>query len=166
MSDARATGDDSARATALDSSRSFIVQAPAGSGKTELLLQRYLALLAAVAQPEAIIAMTFTRKAAGEIHARVLGALRSAEGPAPEEPQHALSWRLARAVLERDRALGWNLLEHPARMQVHTIDALCVTLMRRAPLAVQLGALPRLTERARADVRRSRARGARRRGQR
>ncbi len=148
MSDARATGDDSARAMALDCSRSFIVQAPAGSGKTELLLQRYLALLAAVAQPEAIIAMTFTRKAAGEIHARVLGALRSAEGPAPEEPQHALSWRLARAVLERDRALGWNLLEHPARMQVHTIDALCVTLMRRAPLAVQLGALPRLTERA------------------
>lgn len=148
MSDARATADDSARARALDSSRSFIVQAPAGSGKTELLLQRYLALLAAVAQPEAIIAMTFTRKAAGEIHARILGALRGAGGPAPEEPQHALSWRLARTVLERDRALGWNLLEHPARMQVYTIDALCVALMRHAPLAVQLGALPRLTERA------------------
>jgi ATP-dependent helicase/nuclease subunit A len=150
MHDAVATGDAAVRATALDCARSFIVRAPAGSGKTELLLQRYLALLARVAQPEAIVAMTFTRKAAGEIRARVLAALRAAKQPQPVQPQLALSWRLARTVLERDAALDWNLLAHPARMQVHTIDALCVMLMRRAPLAVQLGALPRLTERAEA----------------
>jgi len=143
-------GDHADRARALETSRSFIVQAPAGSGKTELLLQRYLALLTRVAQPEAIIAMTFTRKAAGEIRARILDVLRRAEGPAPAQPQQASSWRLARAVLERDKVLGRNLLAHPARMQVLTIDALCLTLMRRAPLAVQLGALPRLTERAEA----------------
>ncbi len=148
MNDAGAIADDSNRALALDTARSFIVQAPAGSGKTELLLQRYLALLSGVAQPEAIVAMTFTRKAAGEIRSRILDALRTAGGLAPTEPQRALSWRLARTVLERDRSLGWNLVAHPARMQVHTIDALCVTLMRQAPLAVQLGALPRLTERA------------------
>jgi ATP-dependent exoDNAse (exonuclease V) beta subunit len=148
MNDSGTVRDDADRAAALDASRSFIVQAPAGSGKTELLLQRYLALLARVAQPEAIVAMTFTRKAAGEIRDRVLRALHGAEAPPPAEPHLALSWRLARAVLERDAALGWNLVAHPARMQVHTIDALCVALMRQAPLAVKLGALPRMTERA------------------
>jgi ATP-dependent helicase/nuclease subunit A len=150
MRDSAATGDAATRATALDCARSFIVRAPAGSGKTELLLQRYLALLARVAKPEALVAMTFTRKAAGEIRARILAALRAAQQPQPAQPQQALTWCLARTVLERDATLDWNLLAHPARMQVHTIDALCVTLMRRAPLAVQLGALPRLTEHAEA----------------
>ena len=148
MSEARPADDAGAREAALDPSRSFIVQAPAGSGKTELLLQRYLALLARVAQPEAIMAMTFTRKAAGEIRSRVLAALREAAEPAPDDPWKASSWARARAVLERDAERSWNLLANPARMQVHTIDALCVLLMRRAPLAVKLGALPQLTERA------------------
>src|SRR5439155_904003 len=142
--------DDLARQTALDIARSFIVQAPAGSGKTELLIQRFLALLGRVQRPEAIVAMTFTRKAAGEMLERIVAALRTAEtGPAPLASHHARTWKLARAALARDAALGWNLTAHPARLQVHTIDALCANLMRQAPLAAKVGAQPQFVENAR-----------------
>jgi ATP-dependent helicase/nuclease subunit A len=148
MLDPGTARDEDARATALDVSRSFIVEAPAGSGKTELLLQRFLALLGRVERPESIVAMTFTRKAAGEIRDRILVALRAAGAPPPTQPHLELTWRLAQAALQRDAALGWNLLAHPARLQVHTIDALCMALARQAPLAVKLGAMPRMIERA------------------
>ena len=76
--------DWQAREQALDISSSFIVQAPAGSGKTELLTQRYLALLAKVESPENIIAITFTRKAVNEMRNRIVGAIEnSRDNPEP-----------------------------------------------------------------------------------
>jgi ATP-dependent exoDNAse (exonuclease V) beta subunit len=139
--------DHAERRRALDPTRSFIVQAPAGSGKTGLLIQRYLKLLAAVETPEQVLAITFTIKAAGEMRARVLQALRAAAaGEVAQSAHERLAVELGAAVLAADRSGGWDLASNPDRMQIHTIDALCVGLNRRLPLLSGLGPLPAIEE--------------------
>src|SRR5512140_697005 len=116
MADALTIPDLRAREEALSPTRSFIVQAPAGSGKTELLIQRYLGLLATVNEPEEIIAITFTRKAAAEMRERVLRVLAEvAAGKAPESEHERRTQELARAALARDAARGWRIDDSPAR---------------------------------------------------
>ncbi len=97
--------DESARRDALDVARSFVVQAPAGSGKTELLIQRLLALLRIVDRPERVLAITFTRKAAGEMRERVVRALVAAGEGADEAalpPHERRTLALARDALAQD----------------------------------------------------------------
>ena len=135
--------DAEARIRAL-AEASFIVEAPAGAGKTELLTQRCLKLLARAEQPEEVVAITFTNKAAAEMRDRILSRLAAARDHAepPPAPHLAVSWRLARATLTRDAELGWGLLDHPGRLRVTTIDALCANLARQMPYLSRFGATP------------------------
>lgn len=133
-----------ARQAALDPSRSFAVSAPAGSGKTGLLTQRLLKLLSLCDNPEEVLAITFTRKAAGEMQDRVLQALWTAkEQPQPTNPHDLLTWELAKNLLAHDQALGWNLLQCPQRLRVQTIDSLCSSIARQLPLASGFGSQPK-----------------------
>ncbi len=109
--------DEQARQQAVDPHLSAIVQAPAGSGKTELLTQRFLNLLLTVDSPEKIVALTFTRKAAFEMQARILKNLQTNQ-----------------AVLAHDKAHDWQLLDNPSRLRVTTLDSLCQSLTSAMPL--------------------------------
>ena len=143
MTGARHIADHAERARALDVTCSFIVQAPAGSGKTELLIQRYLALLAGVDEPEEVIAITFTRKAAAEMRSRVLAALVSGANETAADATHEqTTWRLARAVRARDVAQGWEIAVNQNRLRIDTIDALCHALARQMPVLSRFGAQP------------------------
>ncbi len=142
--------DRQARKQALEIA-SFIVEAPAGAGKTELLTQRYLRLLAVVEHPEEVLALTFTNKAATEMRDRILGSLeRAARGEVPELPHKRLTCDLANEVLAHDAAQGWQLLGHPGRLRIMTIDALCASLARQMPFLSRFGSQPGVAEDAEA----------------
>ena len=82
--------DNHIRQQAIDGTQSFIVSAPAGSGKTGLLTKRVLGLLSQVNQPEEILCITFTNKAAEEMRDRIFEALSQANTSTPP-PKHRLS---------------------------------------------------------------------------
>src|SRR5690625_1697904 len=138
--------DYQVRQRAIAVEQSFLVEAPAGSGKTELLTDRILALLAYVERPEDIVAITFTRKAAAEMHQRVMEKLQAGQQPAPTQAYQLRSWQLAQAALARDQAQGWELLNYPARLSIRTIDSLCAHLVQAMPCASRLGGVPAITE--------------------
>lgn len=148
----RHSGDDYlTRQAAIDPARSFIVQAPAGSGKTELLTQRYLVLLTHVQHnPEEIIAITFTRKAAAEMQARIINALQLAAAnhiPGTEHEKYTIE--LAQNVLQRDKKENWHLINNPQRLRIQTIDSLCLQLVKQMPILSQFGTPPNITDNAR-----------------
>ena len=112
---------------------SVLVQAPAGSGKTTLLAQRYLRLLATVDAPERILALTFTRRAAEEMRARVIAALEAGGLENVPRGQSAhLGARRGRAP--HLRGLGIDLERHPSRLRIETIDSFNAWLAAQLPI--------------------------------
>lgn len=133
--------DEQMRSAATDPMRSFCVTAPAGSGKTSLLILRFLRLLTRVDQPEAIVAITFTRKAAAEMRVRIGEALelaRTARRESLEAYQQGL-YDAAMDALEQSDRCGWQLEQRLNRLRIMTIDAFCATLTLQMPVSSRLG---------------------------
>ena len=109
--------DAQARALAVDPHRNVALEASAGTGKTRVLVDRYVGLLAAGVKPRNILAITFTRKAAAEMRQRILQELtrRHSEGALGPE-----LWREIRDSL--------------TDVSISTIDAFCLALLREFPL--------------------------------
>ena len=138
-----AEADGLARERAIDPRLSVILEAPAGSGKTSILTQRLLRLLAVVDEPEEILAITFTRRAAAEMRARVVRALRearSAQAPSSATADTAERLRaLATAALARSEKRGWRLAQDPGRLRIQTIDSFNFRLASQLPITAHAG---------------------------
>jgi ATP-dependent helicase/nuclease subunit A len=142
--------DSHQRQEALEPSKSFIVQAPAGSGKTELLIQRYLRMLGLVNSPEEVLAITFTRKAATEMRSRIINALEEVFcGHPPADAAAEITHGLAASVMQQDKANNWQLFDNPGRLRIQTIDSLTASLTRQMPILARFGAQPETLEDAR-----------------
>ena len=109
--------DAVARQRAVDPARNVLLEASAGTGKTRVLVQRYVNLLRAGVEPDHILAITFTRKAAAEMRQRIVDRLKEASRNSEID---AARWREI-----RDR-LG--------DISISTIDAFCLSLLREFPL--------------------------------
>ena len=105
-------------AHAVDPSQNVVLEASAGTGKTRVLVERYVNLLRAGVDPEHILAITFTRKAAAEMRERIIERLTRGQ----PHSRSSIGGAVARA---RDR-LG--------DIAISTIDAFCLSLLREFPL--------------------------------
>jgi ATP-dependent exoDNAse (exonuclease V) beta subunit len=131
--------DADARRRAIQANGSVLVQAPAGSGKTTLLVQRYLRLLSLVDAPERILALTFTRRAAGEMRERVLEALRVAQADDRPPAMNPQTWELAAAARHHLDTLNLDIERQPSRLRIETIDAFNSWLAGQLPISAGAG---------------------------
>jgi ATP-dependent helicase/nuclease subunit A len=113
--------DAAARQFAIDPRNHVVLEASAGTGKTSVLVARYVNLLKAGIDPSNILAITFTRKAAAEMRERILHELRAAA-----------------ANSEIDRARWVELRDRVGDIAISTIDAFCLSLLREFPLEADL----------------------------
>lgn len=132
--------DRASRESAVDPARNVVLEASAGTGKTHVLVTRYINLLRAGVDPANILAITFTRKAAAEMRERILRDLRALAGQSAA-----------------DEARWASLRDRLADISISTIDAFCFALLREFPLEADLDpgfdiadetATPRLTDEA------------------
>jgi ATP-dependent helicase/nuclease subunit A len=124
---------------ALDPTRSVVVEACAGSGKTWLLVSRIVRLLLAGAAPAEILAITYTRKAAQEMQARLNDWLRLL-ATAPEDQvryflrQRALADDEIEHHLPRARRLFEITVNSRPSVTINTFHGWFLDLLQRAPL--------------------------------
>jgi ATP-dependent helicase/nuclease subunit A len=114
--------------------KSIIVQAPAGSGKTELLTQRFIKLLAHVNSPREILAVTFTNKAAAEMKNRITNYLQNKTVPKNETTKKLIDL-LNKEITRR----GITVDEIISEFNILTIDALNQQIINSTPLLTQYG---------------------------
>lgn len=141
--------DLEARQDALDITHSIAVQAPAGSGKTELLSLRFLKLLAVSQYPEEVLAITFTKKAANEMAQRILNTLEWAQQVDPDTIQSQLDhdrYQIANSVLTQDKKESWQLQQSPNRLRIQTIDSFCNFLASKLPILSNFGGPLQISE--------------------
>ena len=124
---------------ACDPARSVVVEACAGAGKTWMLISRILRALLAGAEPQEIIAITFTRKAAGEMRARLTEWLTEFAQVTPDKRIHELRMRgmgeaEARAAEPLLAGLQERLLRGGRFVEIRTFHAWFSQLLRAAPL--------------------------------
>lgn len=108
---------------------SFIVEAPAGSGKTSILIKRFLHLLLKVDEPTDVIAITFTNKAAMEMRLRIEEALMKKNDEERE---------LIEAIWQRAKKLGWSL-RFNEDLRIMTIDKLATQIVNQTSIFENLG---------------------------
>ena len=121
MSNAPERGDAAARERILTSlDESLLVEAAAGTGKTTVLIGRLVSLLASgCTTVERVVAVTFTRKAAGELALRL---------------RQELDRRWAQTTKPRERAALQDAIGRLEEARIGTIHSFCAELLRERPV--------------------------------
>ncbi len=137
---------------ALDPARSVVVEACAGSGKTWLLVSRIVRLLLDGARPSHILAITFTRKAAQEMQARLHLWLRDLAASDDDSIREFFALRgldeLGEAQLARARGLYASVMLAQPGVTISTFHGWFMQVMQRAPLNADVMQGAQLVERA------------------
>ena len=128
-------------AIACDPQRSVAVEACAGAGKTWVLVSRMLRALLEGCAPHEILAITFTKKAAGEMRQRLQEWLEQFAHATPAQLEQELMARgiapqAARELREPLRNLYQTLLASGRPMQIRTFHSWFAALLGTAPLAL------------------------------
>ncbi|GMV45395.1 MAG: hypothetical protein AMXMBFR66_07930 [Pseudomonadota bacterium] len=139
--DGAAVDRDAFYAAACDPARSVVVEACAGAGKTWMLVSRIVRALLAGAEPQQILAITFTRRAAGEMRARLDEWLRqwaggTHAGRVQELRARGLAAAQAEALAPALAALHERVLRSGRGVEVRTFHAWFSQLLAHAPLAL------------------------------